>query len=194
MAEDCCQLVGNFPITDRCIISISLNSSTESSLTGENLIVGPTIGTVSLTGYATNEIHIGCPGRASVSIPWIRRYDCDNDIVHFIFAGPGSASISGDVNNLARLYKSLGRTYDTFSASVSSGPATLYMKDTQEDGYGLIYTGGPYPISVTYDEVEPFSSIIDVGASEWYLQSFSLECSPGNIPTVSYSFVFQIKD
>jgi len=33
-----------------------------------------------------------------------------------------------------------------------------------------------------------------VGSGDMYLQNFSLEASPGNFPTVSYSFLFTISE
>lgn len=197
MTQECCKLAGNFLITDRCIISVSVNSSTEATkadTAGDELIIGATIGTVSITAYAASEIHIGCPGRAGVNIPWVKRYDCDLNEVHFIFAGAGQSFVAGDVGTLASIKTSLERSYDIVNASSSSGPSTVYMKDTQEDGYGLIYTGDPFAFTSDDSGVEFERIIAGVGPSTWYLQSFNLTCNPGDIPTVSYSFVFQITD
>ncbi len=194
MALDCCKLVGNFPIEDECIISLSMSSSTEANKIGDELVIGPTIGTVSVTGYATNNIHIGCPGKASVSIPWIRRYDCDTDTVYFIFAGAGKSSIAGNVDGLASLNQSLDIKYNTASASSSSGPATVYFYEQQEDGYGFLYNGSPYSFSANTEDGVIFDRIGGIGPPEWYLQSFNLNLQPGQIPTASYSFVFQVKD
>lgn len=191
---DCCRLVGNFDIADQCIISVSMNSSTESNKGAcDEIIVGPTIGTVSISAYATEGIHIGCPGKASISIPWVRRYDCDRNEVYFIFAGAGKASVAGDVQGLATISQSIGRNYNTVSASASSGPATIYFYDEQEDGYGLTYTGGPYSFNANTEDGVEFNRIIsNIGPETWYLQSFSLDCQPGQVPTASYSFVFQM--
>jgi hypothetical protein len=190
--SDCCKLAGNFPITDRCIISISMSSSTDVSTVCDEPIIGPTTGTVSVTAYATNNIHVGCPGKASVSIPWIRKYDCDDNKVHFIFAGEGRSFIAGDVNGLASLKREL-RSYKTVNASSSSGPSSIYMEDIQTDGQGLSYNGAPYSFTTSENGVE-FGRIISVGPPIWYLQSFNLTCNPGQLPTAAYSFVFQMED
>lgn len=188
MANECCLLVGNFPITQKGIISISVTSSTETSKIGDNLIIGATIGTVSISGFAQDIIHNGCPGKAGVQIPWIKKWDCDNNEIYFIPAGEGRSFISGDVNNLATLGE-LVLSYNTINASASSGPTSIYMDTNQEDGYGLSYTGSPINF-VTSEEGVTCDGIIDVGLGKLYLQSFNLECNPGAIPMASYSFVF----
>lgn len=170
-----------------------MNSSTETqNICEDEILVGPTIATVSITGYAQNSIHTGCPASANVSIPWVRRQDCE-DNVHFIFAGEGNSSIVGDVKGLASINRPSGNEYTTFSASSSSGPAAIYTMDTQIDGFGLTYSGDPYSFTTTENGVE-FNRIFSVGPSTWYLQSFNLSMQPGQIPTAAYSFVFQIED
>lgn len=188
MASECCLLVGNYPISVKGIISISVTSSTETSKIGDNLIISATTGTLSLSGYATDNIHVGCPGKAGVQIPWIKKWDCDNNEIYFIPAGEGRSFVSGDVNNLVTL-KEPAVSYNTVNAAASSGPTSIYMETNQTDGYGLNYNSGK-PISfVTSDEGVIWDGI-DVGLGKLYLQSFNLECNPGLIPTASYSFVF----
>ncbi len=198
MVESCCKLVGNLKLSDTlgCIISVNVSSRLEIiKKCGTDLLIGPSTGTVSITGYAVTPtdvdsgLHTGCPGRANVSIPWIKKYDCDNDVVYLISGGEGSASIAGDVDNLATLNIPSGRSFPSISASSTSGPATVYMETEQEDGYGLNYTGGPIAFDTT-DEL--IISNFGVGSGPLYLQNFSVEFNPGQIPTASYSFLFVI--
>lgn len=189
-APGCCKLVGDFPInTDKCYVSISVSSSTESSLIEDQLIIGPTVGTVSITGHAQDTIHIGCPGRANVQVPWLRKWDCDYNNLYFIPQGEGRSSVFGEVAGLASLHYTIG-TYRIVSASSSSGPAALYTDEHQTDGYGLTYTGGPIsfatsPAGVTWD-----GEGLNLGVGVMYMQSFNIEFTPGEIPIASYSFVF----
>ena len=201
MANGCCKLVGNLnlPGIDGCITSINMSSKAEIISECEtDILVGPTVGTVSITGYAVTPtgndsgVHTGCPGKAGVSITWVRRYDCDTNTLYFIAGGAGSSYIVGDVSGLAQLHTSFNRTYSTISASSSSGPATIYMETQQEDGYGLVYTGNP--ISFDSSDNLEFSNFIDPTGPTLYLQSFSLDLNPGEIPLATYSFTFSIVD
>lgn len=189
MGNECCNLVGNLKLgLEGCIISINVTGKTDVNIACGEPLPGPTTGSVSLTGYVSNEMFVGCPSRAGVNIPWIRKYDCDSNKVHFIFSGEGSSFIEGEAGQFVTLNKSLDREYTSINASSSSGPQSIYMKTTHIDGYGLTYNGGP--ISFT---TKPESTVIPnfgVGEGDMYLQNFNLEASPGNIPTVSYSFVF----
>ena len=194
---DCCYLTSNFYISDDlgCIISVSVSTSTETSKVGDCVIIGPTIGTVSLSGYATDKYHTGCPGQAGVQLSWVRKYDCDNDIVYFIFSGEGKSQIAGDIGGLATLNTKVC-TQTSISASSSSGPA-LYTHMEQEEGYGLDYTKGGGPIS--FNTANSDSLIFDankVGApyENCFLQNFSLECTPGQVPVASYSYVFSVSN
>ena len=196
MADDCCKLVGNLTIDglDGCITSVNVSSRSEIiKECGGEILIGPSTGTVSITGYVSPSpsIHTGCPGRAGVSIPWVRRYDCDDDIVYLIPAGQGSSFIAGDVEGLATLATATGRTFPSISASSTSGPCTVYMETAQEDGYGLIYAGGP--ISFDTRNVLIISNF-GVGEGPLYLQNFSVEFSPGEIPSATYSFLFVMND
>lgn len=196
MADDCCKLVGNLIIAglEGCITSVNVSSRSDIiKECGGEILIGPSTGTVSITGYASSppSTHTGCPGKTGVSIPWVRRYDCDEDIVYMIPGGQGSSFIAGDVEGLATLATATGRSFPSMSASSSSGPATVYMETAQEDGYGLIYTGGP----ISFDTRDVL--IIDnfgVGEGPLYLQNFSLDFSPGEIPSASYSFLFVMND
>ena len=200
MAENCCKLVGNLIINDLdgCITSVNVSSRSEiiRECAGQ-ILIGPTTGTVSITGYAvtpsnfSSGVHTGCPGRAGVSIPWVRRYDCDGDVLYLLSAGEGSSYVAGDVEGLATLNTATGRSFPSISASSTSGPATIYMETSQEEGYGLTYGGGPISFN-TQDEL--IIANFGVGEGPLYLQNFSVEFNPGEIPTASYSFMFVIND
>lgn len=204
---DCCQLVGSFTglDLDGCIISVNMSSRAELiKECGGEVLFGPTTGTVSITGYAVplnnpgSVIHVGCPGKAGVSIPWVRRYDCggtDNSnpgTVYLIQAGQGSSYVSGDIQNLAQLNIDPNIEFTSVSASSSSGPASIYMYTTQKDGYGLNYTGGP--IAFNSEDSMVFSNFLIPGGPALYLQNFSLETNPGEIPVANYSFMFVVGD
>ena len=197
---ECCKLVSTYPIThNKCIVSISVNSSTPSTKVEECFVIGPTIGSVTMSGFATTDLHTGCRGRAGVSIPWIRKYDCDKDIVHFLFSGGGKSYIAGDVEGTATLNESVVAPYKVISASSASGPTSLYMDEEQTDGYGLIYTGDPEPFdSTTLEDSSTFGSSFasSIGLPSSYnlfLQSFSVDFAPGEMPMANYSFAFTVK-
>ena len=190
MPAGCCKLVGEFPIsTDKCYVSINVSSSTESSLIESQLVVGPTVGTVSITGHAQDTVHIGCPGRASVQIPWLRKWDCDSNNLYFIPQGEGRSAIFGEVAGMASLHHTIG-TYRIVNASSSSGPAALYTDEYQTDGYGLSYSGGPITFSTDPDGVTWDGAGLELGVGTMYMQNFNVEFTPGEIPIASYSFVF----
>lgn len=190
MPPGCCKLVGEFPINaGECYVSINVSSSTEASLIESQLVVGPTVGTVSVTGHAKDTVHIGCPGRANVQIPWLRKWDCDSNELYFIPQGEGRSSIFGEVEGLASLHYTIG-SYRIVNASSSSGPAALYTDETQTDGYGLSYSGGPISFSTSPDGVTWDGAGLGLGVGTMYMQNFSVEFTPGEIPIASYSFVF----
>jgi len=193
MAIDCCNLVGNFNLDfDGCIISVSSNCSTEilNPCGPENLLEGASIQTVTIAGYASNSIHLGCPASAGVSIPWLRKYDCINNITYFIFAGEGEANVVGDLNGIARLKFSVGSKCKALSAASSSGPASIYMYTDQTNGYGLEYMGGPIPFNT-----DKSGTIINLGSllgNNFYLQSFSYDAQSGQLPVANYTLVKSI--
>lgn len=196
MADDCCKLVGNLQLSGvfswGCVTSVSLNAKPEIiKECGGEVLFGPTIGSVSVSGYAASEIHVGCPGKAGVSIPWVRRFDCDSSpsIVYFISAGQGASYVAGDVGGLATLSTPFGRSYNSLSASSQSGPVSIYMETEQEDGYGLSYSGNPLSFDTGNSLI--FSNF-GVGDGDMYLQNFSLELNPGELPVATYSFAFSI--
>lgn len=194
---DCCQLVGNLQLSgfNGCVTSVNVSANTEINLACNVPKTGPTIGNVSLTGYASSTPYVGCPSRAGVSINWIRKYDCVNDVVYFIHAGEGSSFISGPFTGIGyvSMNQSTGRSYPMISANSNSGPTGIYLETNREDGYGMTYNGNIFTFD-TSNESGLVHSNFGVGYGDLYLQNFSLEASPGNFPTVSYSFLFTISE
>jgi len=193
MATDCCNLVGSLNLGfNGCIISVSSNCSTEilNPCGPENLLEGASIQTVTIAGYASDLIHTGCPASAGVNIPWIRKYDCIKNITHFIFAGEGEAHVAGDLGGIARLKFSVDSKCKALSAASSSGPASIYMYTDQTNGYGLEYIGDPIPFSTNKS-----GTIMNLGSflgNNFYLQSFSYEAQPGQLPVANYTLVKSI--
>lgn len=194
-----CYIVGNLDLTSTAdlLTSIEVSSNTEVNKTGEELLIGPTIGNVSISGYASREIAYSETGggNASVSINYVQKYDCDNDIVYLLFAGAGKSKISGDIGGLANVVEPVPFTYDSISASITNGPAQPYMSSTQQDGYGLDYSGGPIPFATSSDsvfsiEVKGSGAGGQFNLGRLYLKSFNLTYNPGTIPTASYTFIY----
>ena len=197
----CCNLVGNFDISAPGIISITSQGSAEVTLIsagGTNAaIVSPSTGTVSISAFASDKRYKGCPGRAGVTIPWIVRNDCNK--FYYLFGGAGKSYISGEVGTYARFPSIAGITnpltsYEVINASASSGPASLYDKSIQQDGYGLNYEGNPWTIN-TMSEAGCIVNLTSYGIGgygECRLQNISLQCTPGQIPVVNMSFVYSV--
>ena len=143
--DDCCKLISGINLNDLdgCVISISTNSSTETYLLCGEVKSGPTIGTINISAYAEFKIYVGCPSKAGVSVNWLRKYDCENNIVYFIKANNGQSFIAGDENGMVTILQGIDRSYTTINANASSGPASIYMETTRREGYGLAYNGGP---------------------------------------------------
>jgi hypothetical protein len=170
-------------------------------------LIGPTIGTLSLTAYLGSALYYGCAASATLSIPWVRRYDCDDsaDQIYFINSGAGQASIVGETE--VQPYASIESTnrvkqYPTLNASSSSGPTALYTQTVQIDGFGLNYYGGPTELNFdstnTSDlELSPTSILpVDITAginmSNLYLQNFNLNLTPNEIPQANFTYNFSI--
>jgi hypothetical protein len=186
-AACCCQLVSGLQVGFDGIISISTSSSSEvAAVCGDEPLEGPVTHTVSITGYASKEIWMRCPGKAGVNIPYIRKYDCVNNVLYFIFAGQGQSFVSGDVGGLAAVNKAFS-SVDSISASSQGGPTSIYMLTTQTNGYGLEYSGSPISFS-TSDLALPIGLGSSLGGPH-YLQSFNLDAQPGQLPIASYTFV-----
>jgi len=182
----CCQLVGNLNIGRGCLLSISTSGGAEASRPcGKDSAVyfSGASKTTSITAYASMSIHRGCPGRAGVTISWIKKYDCIGDKTHFIFSGEGESFVSGEASSVARV-SHVAASSSAMSASSASGPLSIYMDSIQIVGFGLSYSGGPFPF-----DTGSVGTIIDFGIGSGYLQNFSYECQSGQIPIASYTFV-----
>jgi hypothetical protein len=65
------------------------------------------------------------------------------------------------------------------------------METEQEEGYGMEYRGGP----ISFDTGNELTmNNFGVGEGIMYMQNFSVEFNPGEIPTATYSFLFVIDD
>jgi hypothetical protein len=181
----CCLVVSTLNLGLDGVLSVSTNSNSEiAAVCGDEPLEGPVTHSVSLTGYASSTVWNDCPAKAGVNIPYIRKYDCVNNKLYFIFAGQGQSFISGPAGVFVSLFKAFS-TVTSFSANASSGPSTPYMVTTQTNGYGLRYSGGPIDFT-TSDLASP----IDLGSlGAHYLQSFSFDAQPGQLPIASYNFV-----
>jgi hypothetical protein len=195
MSEVCCQLVGDLALdfSEGCLISINTTCNTEAIIAcgEENPLAGPTTGTLSITSFTGNELWEGCPSKVGLSVNYLRRYDCESNILYFIPNGQGQSFIYGDItSNIAEIKYKLF-TCVALSASSSSGPAAIYTNTPQTNGYGLIYNGGPINIETT-PEMLPMQLGVLPG-SDLYLQSFSFDAQPGQFPTVTYSFAYTLE-
>lgn len=201
---DCCILAGNFDGISGiagCLISANLSAKLDIiKECGNDVIFGPTVGSLSITAYTyETTIHDDCQGRAGVSIPWQRHFGCDpngDQGVYFIKNGSGSAFVAGNVRNMASLVKPTNRLYPSISISSQGGPASIGTYITQMDGAGLVYNHGPINFDSSRDDmIYNFTVSYDQGSiNEWYLQNFSLELTPGELPIASYSFMFYLDD
>ena len=190
-----CDVVGNFDISvNGCVISINTSCSTELIYacvddTNENdILEGPSVFNINMTAYATDYIWAGSPAKAGVTINFIRKYDCVNDELWLIPAGKGQSFIVGDTLDLVTIERELSAVCESVSASSASGPATIYTKTTQRNGYGLSYTGQPFSFATAGSQKTGLE--LNAGDNLYgYLQSFSFDATPGEYPTVSYSLI-----
>jgi len=189
----CCQVVGDLT-GDTGYISINTSCSVEGAV--EDPICGSKepdiiLQTVTVTGYASNSIHVGCPGRAGVSTTLTRRYNYDSGEMVFICNGQGASYVVGDVGGLASITEPRS-SCDGLSASASSGPTSIYIEATHNTGFGLNYTGNPISFSTTKDSCTMMSP--GFGYGSLYLQSFSLDAQSGQIPVASYTLTGAYRD
>ena len=189
-----CQVVGNLFVTGGCFISINTSAAAESKLVcGESKpFLGNIIETVTVTGYATTQIHIGESGRAGYSSTLTRKYDCSNDCIRFLCNGEGTSYIIGDVAGLVSINEK-GISTTGFSASAASGPASICVQSDQSNGLGMFYSGDPISFSSSGGGCTMVSINIGDISGDFYLQSFSLDVPSGQIPVASYTMVRVIK-
>lgn len=201
----CCQLVGDLNMSSipGCITSINVSSSTEITDVCAEIKTGPTVGNISITGYASDTVFIGCPSQAGVSVSWARRYDCDTDTLYFMHSGEGQSFISGDIagtvfvgggddHDYVSLNQTANRSYEVINASSDGGPTSSYLQTIRTDGYGMTYTGDIFQFN-TGNTLE-FSNFLGIGTGPLYLQSFNINFPSGGFPIASYSFLFSIAD
>jgi len=196
MAVCTCNVAGNFPyLAGLGIISASLRTNIETNIVGDNIIVyGPAYGDLAITAYAPLSSYLNCPGKAGVSFSWEKRIECDDTsqlIVHFIPRGNAKAYIEGDIDPNISVVPIA--TYNSFSASAAGGPTSVYYDVMHTDGYDFYYNGNPIRVSPSsgFNTTDVgFLNGILPNNSKLYLQSFSWEYTPPNVPQVSYSFLF----
>jgi len=183
MAACGCNIAGMFPgLAGEGIISANLKSSTQIIITSDNqILIGPTIGQLSITGYGGGTYT--CPGRAGVSYEWLQKYDCMSDTMHMIPRGGDRAYTEGEVGDIS--ITSLV-SYTGFSASAASGPHSIYLSSSHTDGYNLSYSGDPIAVTGRSTSAGVVGSLINGKA---YLTNFTWEQRPPNLPTASYSFL-----
>jgi hypothetical protein len=199
MANICvCDIVANFPyLKDLGIISASLRTNRDIVVTSDGLaLYGPSFGDLSITAYGDylDTQKLTCPAKAGASYTWDKRYECDTTshiIVYFIPRGRIRSYQEGEVNSNISL-KPVS-SHASFSASASSGPTTVFIKQDHIDAYDFTYSGGPIPLvpddayyAINIDFLDP---LLPAGSS-LYVQSFSWDYTPPQIPTLSYSFLF----
>jgi hypothetical protein len=192
MSSSCCYLVGNFDelSLSNCIISVNNNINTAFSYQGCSNSGGVRIGTINISGYADTQPFSGCPGRAGAAVSWLRKFDCENNEVHFIYTGQGRSFSSGGANSFVSLDTTFGDSSSIMSASAQSGPMSLYQSYTQIEGMGLSYSGPPISFN-TSSKSGCVVGNMGIGTGEYYLQNFNLEVVPGSIPVASYTFVYR---
>jgi len=204
MAVDCCNIVAYYPTNKDNLISVDSRSGTDATLIGGVLHPGATQGVATISAYPSDQLYRGCHASAKVDLPWISKYDCDADKMHYIYKGAGRSSVIGDYSETSgdlglEVYIPDGNELDTYrylKASASSGPMSLYTDELQTDGYGLVYKGLPWSFN-TMDEgtltIERSDIESDGGSTNWgpiHLQSFNINFNPGELVVVTYSFSF----
>lgn len=194
-----CNIAALLDINYTGIISANIGGSTTVELSESGLVLlGATINTLSISAYAFSagsDMYLGaaCPLQAQASIPWVQKYDCMNDTVHFIPKTGSKASISGgsssgSIPGVVYLSCDPNISTEQFSASAQSGPATPYISNDRHDGYGLIFNGRP--IAINSGSSQPYNIVLGGSTYRCYLQSFSLNINPPSPSIVNYSFVF----
>lgn len=198
MASKCCLLVGNFfDDTDftfdslgGCFISVNNNINTEyNDFSCTSMLGGYRTGSLNLAGYASTDIYSGCPGSAAVQILWLRKYDCENDELHFIFSGEGRSHVSGNADVWATLNNEYPEKTRMLSASSQSGPSSIFTDIEQTEGLGMTYSKGPISFDTSGEEGVTLPNL-GMGLGDYYLQNFRLELVPGSVPIANYTFAY----
>ncbi len=195
MATCECNIVALLNINYSGISSANINGGTTVEVAEDGLVLlGATINNLSITAYPFSpggDWYMGatCPSSAEAQLQWVQKYDCINNVTHFIPKSGGKASVTGGALDGIDLQCDPNVVTSSFSANASSGPATHYIENERRDGYNLVYTGGP--IAIQSARPRYYSISLGIGGTiRGYLQSFSLSVSPPSPATVNYSFVF----
>jgi len=214
MAQECvCNIVGNIPeLRNLGFISISLRTNTPIIITSDSnmVLLGATTGELTVSAYGSmNGYPFACPGRAGASYDWENKYNCLTESLYYIPRGGAKSFVEGDIGvGVTEDISMIGAVkYSTIQASASSGPATVYLRAEQTDGYDFSYLGGPIKIrgrminvintnntfdvgwDGTYSNYGALTDILPVG-SQLFLNSFSWEQTPPDIANVSYTFAY----
>jgi hypothetical protein len=214
MVQQCeCNVVGNFPeLRNLGFTSITLRTNTPIIITSDNnmVLVGATTGELTVSAYGSMKGYpFACPGRAGASYDWENRYNCLTESLYYIPRGGAKSYVEGDVGiGVTTDVAITGAVkYPTVQASASSGPATIYLRAEQTDGYGFSYLGGPIKIKGrminvigsdgnfdtgwdgTYNNYGAFTNILPIG-SQLFLNNFSWEQTPPDLASVSYTFAY----
>jgi len=199
MASECCKLVGRFyDETDftfdslgECFVSVNNNINTEyNDFSCDDMLGGVRTGSINLAGYAGTDIYTGCQGSAAVQVLWLRKYDCEEDKLYFIYAGEGRSHASDGADpEWVTLNNEYAEKSRSLSASSQSGPSTIFTDIEQTEGLGMTYNKGPISFN-TSSEGGVTSPNYGMGNGSWYLQSFRIELVPGSIPIASYTFAY----
>lgn len=199
MGVECCRLTSQLDCTPYCLTSVNNSISTDlNTVCGpEYIIKGPTIGNLSISGYALDHIYTGCPAKASVSITWIRKFDCDAYITYFLFQRGGQASVVApdEISDQVTLYNEQA-TGIAMSASVGGSPVNMYTYDTEHIGTGLSYQGDPIEFTTENEGIGVILTnflICGLQIEEAYLTNFEITYTPGEVPIASYTFIYEVK-
>lgn len=188
---DCCYLVGNLSGLPEGFISIEVRLGTQVFTTadGESFL-GAAVGQLTATAYGSATGELPCPGRAGVQYDWMQRYDCINDIVHFIPIGKDKAFMEGDVTSEISI-SNIVASNTMLSASASSGPHTIYMQATHHQGWGFSYTGVPLSVSDRYtDHQSTYDIYLPDTIDRLYIVSFNWQHTAPQPAIVQYSYAF----
>lgn len=198
MASECCKLVGNFfeetPFTfdslGQCFISVNNNINTEyADFSCTDMLGGYSVGTLNIAGYADTIPYTGCPGSAGCQVLWLRKYDCNLDKLHFIYAGEGRSYASGNTDYLVTLNREYPKKTRVLNASSQSGPASIFTDIEQTEGLGMLYEKGPISFNTSSEDGCTLPNM-GLGESDYYLQNFRVELVPGSIPVANYTFAY----
>jgi len=188
-----CDLVGNFSeiSLQGCIMSVNCNVNAGISNFGcpGGPSKGPTVGTMTIAAYAGDVGPIEV-GRAGGAVIWQRKYDCDMDVLHFLYVSPGRSFSYGGATDYANIGAESSVRSHIFNASSQSGPSMLYESYDQVEGVGISCSTGPFTVNTGSESGSTFGNL-GVGSGDYYLNSFNLDMTNGCFPIVTYSFLFR---